>query len=235
MPFRAGSIREGEIQLASHDEEEAQIYYIPGNYDEGGGVLGGRIKTRNCAELVVLCGPLAYLEYKFLHFTLQTNIIIFACTLIPLAALCIFGIADESLSQILMAFIRFFTSIRLFSYTHFTSEAKDESGKFSLDKFLDSVSTSGWKNTMTKMREQNALKAEQQQKNDKGKGNGKKNKKNTKRKNKAMKKLTKEQQEELKYKENLRNQEKALGNQTKGWKKRAREVKELERISRGIK
>ena len=225
MPFRAGSIREGEIQLASHDEEEAQIYYIPGNYDEGGGVLGGRIKTRNCAELVVLCGPLAYLEYKFLHFTLQTNIIIFACTLIPLAALCIFGIADESLSQILMAFIRFFTSIRLFSYTHFTSEAKDESGKFSLDKFLDSVSTSGWKNTMTKMREQNAL----------GKGNGKKNKKNTKRKNKAMKKLTKEQQEELKYKENLRNQEKALGNQTKGWKKRAREVKELERISRGIK
>ncbi len=47
----------------ARDEEKStqQTYYIPWNYDEAGGVFGGKIKTRNAVECVVLCLSLIHI------------------------------------------------------------------------------------------------------------------------------------------------------------------------------
>lgn len=73
--------------MSKSNEEAPQVYYIPGNYEDSGGVLGGRLGTRNAVELCVICGPIAFLEFKLLHFSIQTNLIIAIVTLLPLAAL----------------------------------------------------------------------------------------------------------------------------------------------------
>lgn len=62
------------------DEEiRPEVYYIPENFDDAGGVLGGHFSTRNAIEMVVLCGPLGIVEYKvffeFLHVGLQFGLI----------------------------------------------------------------------------------------------------------------------------------------------------------------
>ena len=53
--------------MSKSNEEAPQVYYIPGNYEDSGGVLGGRLGTRNAVELCVICGPIAFLEFKFLN------------------------------------------------------------------------------------------------------------------------------------------------------------------------
>ena len=85
------------------DEEiRPEVYYIPENFDDAGGVLGGHFSTRNAIEMVVLCGPLGIVEYKvffeFLHVGLQFGLITMMFTIVPLAALAAFGIGGESLS-----------------------------------------------------------------------------------------------------------------------------------------
>lgn len=62
------------------DEEiRPEVYYIPENFDDAGGVLGGHFSTRNAIEMVVLCGPLGIVEYKvffeLLHVGLQFGLI----------------------------------------------------------------------------------------------------------------------------------------------------------------
>ena len=50
------------------DEEiRPEVYYIPENFDDAGGVLGGHFSTRNAIEMVVLCGPLGIVELSLIH------------------------------------------------------------------------------------------------------------------------------------------------------------------------
>lgn len=217
--------------MTKKDEEEPQVYYIPGNYDEGGGVAGGRIKTRNFVELVVLCVPVAFLEYKFLPFSLQTNLIIFLVTIIPLAALCIFGINSESLSQILMDVFQFFTSVKHYSYTMFSRREKTEKKGFSLDRFLDSISTNGVKKTMDNMRKENALKTKEAQKQAAAQTGGRPKKKT--RRGLFGKKMTDQEEQDELLREDLRRQEEALGSQSREWKERASEDKSHTDFNRG--
>lgn len=144
--------------MVNDDEVKAQRYYIPVNYKEAGGVAGGKLKTRNAIELLVLCGPLAYAEVQLLHFSIQTNLIIGMLTLIPLAALCAFGINGESLSQILFAYIRFRRNRRNLHYQSFTDDSAVVGGKpdLSIDAFLDNIATLGIKGTLVKAKEKRA-------------------------------------------------------------------------------
>lgn len=140
------------------DEEiRPEVYYIPENFDDAGGVLGGHFSTRNAVEMVVLCGPLGILEYKiffgFLHVGLQVGLITMMFTIVPLAALAAFGIGGESLSQILMAYIRFVRKRRKLSYVEFTDKQVIYDSKFwSLNGILDSIASEGFKGTLLKMK-----------------------------------------------------------------------------------
>lgn len=136
--------------MATEDEVRPEIYYIPDNFEDAGGVLGGHFSTRNAIELCVLCGPIAIIEYKlffggFLHIGAQTAIIIMMVSLIPLGALAAFGIGGESLSQILMAYIRFIRKRRKLSYIEFSDLKKTVVESITFDMILDAFSADGFK------------------------------------------------------------------------------------------
>lgn len=202
--------------MSKSNEEAPQVYYIPGNYDDSGGVLGGRLGTRNAVELCVICGPIAFLEFKLLHFSIQTNLIIAIVTLLPLAALCIFGIGGETLSQILFALIRYFRKRRLLHYDKFTPvEETTGAGAFSLDKFLDIASSSGLKVAITKFQEEKESRAQP---------DTQKKKKASKPKRKHTGKAADEEVDQ-EIRNELRRQERAIKGQTKGWMSAARRDK----------
>lgn len=140
------------------DEEiRPEVYYIPENFDDAGGVLGGHFSTRNAIEMVVLCGPLGIVEYKvffeFLHVGLQFGLITMMFTIVPLATLAAFGIGGESLSQILMAYIRFIRKRRKLSYVEFTDKmVAYDTAFWSLNGILDSIASEGFKGTFLKMK-----------------------------------------------------------------------------------
>lgn len=136
--------------MATEDEVRPEIYYIPDNFEDAGGVLGGHFSTRNAIELCVLCGPIAIIEYKLffgglLHIGAQTAIIIMMFSLIPLGALAAFGIGGESLSQILMAYIRFIRKRRKLSYIEFSDLKKTVVESITFDMILDAFSADGFK------------------------------------------------------------------------------------------
>ena len=140
------------------DEEiRPEVYYIPENFEDAGGVLGGHFSTRNAIEMVVLCGPLGIFEYKvffdFLHVGLQFGLIIMMFTIIPLVALAAFGIGGVSLSQSLMAYIRFVRKRRKLSYVEFTDKLVVYDTKFwTLNGILDCIASEGFKGTLLKMK-----------------------------------------------------------------------------------
>ena len=203
--------------MSKSNEEAPQVYYIPGNYEDSGGVLGGRLGTRNAVELCVICGPIAFLEFKLLHFSIQTNLIIAIVTLLPLAALCIFGIGGETLSQILFALIRYFRKRRLLHYDKFTPvEETTAAGAFSLDKFLDIASSSGVKAAVAKFQEdrEGNTQADTQ----------KKKKKAVKQKKKRTSGAAGGDGDQ-EIRDELRRQEREIKGQTKGWMDAAKQDK----------
>ena len=135
--------------MADNEEEfRPEVYHIPPNFREAGGVFGGRIEKRNAIELALLCGPLAYLEYHILpafHFSIQTMLIIGMVSLFPLAFLCLFGINGESMTQIAVAFIRFKRRRRKLTYKGFTAGDTGFTATGSkYDKFMENVATVGF-------------------------------------------------------------------------------------------
>lgn len=140
------------------DEEiRPEVYYIPENFDDAGGVLGGHFSTRNAIEMVVLCGPLGIVEYKvffeLLHVGLQFGLITMMFTIVPLAALAVFGIGGESLSQLLMAYIRFIRKRRKLSYVEFTDKmVVYDTAFWSLNGILDSIASEGFKGTLLRIK-----------------------------------------------------------------------------------
>jgi len=202
------------------DEEAPQVYYIPANYDDSGGVLGGRIGTRNAVELAVFCGPLVYLESKLLRFSIQTNIIIALVTILPVAFLCVFGVGGETISQLLLALIRYFRSKRVLHYDMFTQVNSDERKKFNLDKFLDIASSSGLKAAIAKAQEENSNAEASSSEEKKGPA------RNRPRLGEIFRKRRVSDDEEVEeIKEDLRRQEREIKGQTKGWLSAARRDK----------
>ena len=80
-----------------------------------------------------------------LHIGIQTSIIIMLFTIVPLAALAAFGIGGESLSQILMAYIRFSRKRRKLSYIEFSDLKSAAVESITFDMILDAFSAGGFK------------------------------------------------------------------------------------------
>lgn len=147
--------------MASNEEEyRPESYYIPPNFTDAGGVLGGRIGKRNAIELFLLCGPLGYIEYKLLPVlfsSAQTIIIIAMFTLVPLAALCVFGIGGESLSQHAFAFFRFRKKRRVLHYREFSVDKEKIAGAESkIDRFFEDVASYGLVKALTNISDSNS-------------------------------------------------------------------------------
>lgn len=106
-----------------YEEKEGakQEYYIPQNYEDAGGVLGGRFTQRNGIEMAVVGVPLVWINLNFIfpYVSLETGIITFLLTVLPPVGLCALGIAGESVSQFLFAIIRFLKRRRFLSFVCF--------------------------------------------------------------------------------------------------------------------
>ena len=133
------------------DNQSPSTYYIPPNYEDAGGVFGGKFSTRNAIEMAIFCGPLAWIEYHVLHFSIQTNICIAMITILPLLALCAFGIGGESLSQRLFAYVRFLRHRRKLTYMGFSDADALQKTKMSFDQILDSIAAEGLLKTLHAM------------------------------------------------------------------------------------
>lgn len=104
-------------------QEERDSYIIPPNFIEGGTLLGGMFKTRNVIEaggIILLVG----LPVLSLGFALDTRIIIFCLTALPLALFALIGISGGSLSSFILLFISFLRNRRILS-----QEQPETSGK----------------------------------------------------------------------------------------------------------
>ena len=140
------------------DEEiRPEVYYIPENFEDTGGVLGGHLTTRTAVEMGVLCAPLTFVEYQLFfnifHVGLQLSIIVMMFTIVPVAALAAFGIGGESLSQLLIAYIRFSRKRRKLSYVEFTDKlVLYDTNLMTLDGILDSISSDGFQGTLMKIK-----------------------------------------------------------------------------------
>lgn len=137
-----------------NDDSEVtpEDYIIPPNYEDAGGVFGGKLKTRNAIEAAVIAGPLAYMEFHVLKFSWSTNIIIMMFTLIPLTAGCLFGINKESITQYIFAYIRFRRHRRILHYDSFTDVSEKLSKKaWTVDSMLDYIAANGLKQTFMRI------------------------------------------------------------------------------------
>jgi len=125
-------------------ESRAEVYCIPPNFEDAGGVMGGRLSERNAIEAAILCIPFTVIYLKFIfpliRPTLGIVILIFAVA--PGLFLSIFGIKGESVSQFLFAVIRFHRHKRLHSYIGFTEE---DAGELKPKGILDTIAQNGYK------------------------------------------------------------------------------------------
>ena len=140
--------------MANEEEEyRPETYYIPNNFKDAGGVLGGKLGKRNAVELFVICGPIALIEFKLLFpfiSSMETKIIIGMVTLLPLALLCAFGIGGESLSQMVLSYIRFKKGRRTLHYRSFTKpeDVGSISANSKFEKFMSDANSAGFMQAM---------------------------------------------------------------------------------------
>lgn len=142
--------------MSYEENSKHEIYYIPQNYEDAGGVLGGRFSQRNVIEMAVICGPIVFIIaqlYSTFSLSFETLIIISTVTLLPLLALCAFGIKGESISQILFAFIRYRRNRRKLSYISFVDADEMKAlaaNPWALNTLLDNIETMGFKKAIEK-------------------------------------------------------------------------------------
>lgn len=127
------------------DEQEGLPieYSIPQNYEDAGGLLGGRFTQRNGIEMAIVGAPLAWINMNliFPNVPVQTGIIIFILSVLPPVFLCAIGIGGESVSQFLFAFFRFLRKRRFLSFIAFF-DGKKGSQAFDLQSVLNTFKSS---------------------------------------------------------------------------------------------
>lgn len=86
--------------MAMVEEKEVDnTHYIPKNFTDGGRVFDGMIAVRNLVEACIFSGGLFWIEKDILYFPSdKTMIVTIVVTVIPLAILCIIGIAGDPLT-----------------------------------------------------------------------------------------------------------------------------------------
>lgn len=117
-------------------EDKPEVYYIPPNYEDAGGFLGGRFKQRNGIEMAVVGGPLLLININFImpRVSTEVGLSILIVSVLPALALCAFGIRGESISQFLFAFIKYLKKRRKLSFIHFYDGTHIDAKKLTQDE-----------------------------------------------------------------------------------------------------
>lgn len=110
--------------MAYEEENKREVFYIPQNYEDAGGIMGGHFKQRNIIETCVVCLPILIAEYNFIDLPLSTKIVIILVTVLPLACLFALGIKGESVTQIVLAFFRYLRNRRRLSFVGFVDKGQ---------------------------------------------------------------------------------------------------------------
>ena len=117
------------------DESKEEIYVIPHNYTDGGGVFRGMFRLRNVIEGVIMAFITGFPIYKWLPMpdyiklimipVLSGGLLIFGCA----------GINNEAVSANVLYMFKFLLSRRRLVYEKVRSDgANDEAGKGSAGK-----------------------------------------------------------------------------------------------------
>lgn len=112
----------------SQNRSEADVYYIPPNFIEGGTLFGGMLKLRNTIEAGIL-GLAVGLPILRLPLSLTTRIILLCLTAMPLALAAVIGVSGESLSSFALNFLRFLRNRRVIGGEEPTRESEQKKGK----------------------------------------------------------------------------------------------------------
>jgi conjugal transfer ATP-binding protein TraC len=95
---------------------EPDMYDIPHNYEDGGGVVGGRFSIRNAAEGIGSAALVVLIVVKLLPVPVVLKALLSTFLGLPLLILGVFGIGGEPVSSFLFYMFRFMTSRRRLIY-----------------------------------------------------------------------------------------------------------------------
>lgn len=107
-------------------EERQEVYIIPQNYGDAGGILGYRITWRFVIDLLTLGVPLILINW-ILPVSILIHLVIALITLFPVFAFAFIGIDGESPSQLIISIIRFRLQRCKFSYISFSAPVSEGS------------------------------------------------------------------------------------------------------------
>jgi len=102
------------------EEERPDVYYIPPNFIDSSGVMGGMFRLRNAIEACFVGGPVAYLTVILTgSFELMTRVIIVMCVTLPVMTLAAIGVMGLSLTEFIYYMFRFVVKRRVIGKTAF--------------------------------------------------------------------------------------------------------------------
>jgi hypothetical protein len=114
------------------DNENSNVYIIPHNYEEAGGVFGGVFKFRNTIEAIII-GLILFKggSLLFSYFDVTIRIILFVVILLPVVMVTLVGMHNESITEYIQSIYRFrqrkrVMSYRLPAYTEETDETHNK-------------------------------------------------------------------------------------------------------------
>lgn len=94
------------------NRNEADVFFIPPNFIEGGTVFGGSLRLRNVLEGGILVAA-SGLPVLGMPFSLTMRIIVLCLTALPLGIVAVIGISGESLSSFAVNFCKYLRNRRV--------------------------------------------------------------------------------------------------------------------------
>ena len=89
------------------EREYSNIYAIPANYTDSGGVFGGMLNTRNTIETCFLLLLFGYPQLMWFSLPIGTTVVVMIVTLLPVGVIGLMGIGGDSLMQHIAHMVKF--------------------------------------------------------------------------------------------------------------------------------
>ena len=89
------------------EREYSNIYAIPANYTDSGGVFGGMLNTRNTIETCFLLLLVGYPQLMWLSLPIGTKVVVMIVSLLPIGVIGLMGIGGDSLMQHVTHMVKF--------------------------------------------------------------------------------------------------------------------------------
>ena len=109
------------------DDDAPDTYYIPPNYTDSGGVMGGMFKLRNAIEAILIVAPLTWLAVMLTGgLDVTVRIVAILTVVIPVGFFSLMGVMGLSIGQFLYFLFRFLYKRRIVGRAAFDAVADAE-------------------------------------------------------------------------------------------------------------